>query len=761
MRVFNLLKNKIDEMEDKEDIDGLIDALNDNDENIRREALMALERIGDHRATEPIIQSLQYPDKTIQEEAITALGRIGDKKAVPSLIQTLNSQQLGIRWRSAEALGKIGDTQATEPLIQSLQDPDKTIQEEAITALGRIGDKKAVPSLIQTLNNQQLGIRWRSAEALGKIGDTQATEPLIQSLQDPDKTIQEEAITALGRIVVDPFIHDLKGEDRDLKDKAIIELNHIIELNVIEKNILSNEIKSSPPDNNQLDQDLKEEILNLKDDEQIISKLVPTEISDMDAKRAELTKKGYHIYIENFVKNSRYNYIDGFIRKSRYDYEFTDIRNLRELLQFKGLEFSDEEMLSLINEEIKNQKYLEFREKLMIQKPENLTDYLEILIKDYPEPIDHIDHLKKLLAEQNIPHNINLAEQIKKTQKQIEINEFENKILANGTINLVENASPSILMEFRMKELKENRDLMITNGKYIYIESFVKRSRSNYELGNVQRFRELLTDKNLEFSLDDLTWLIQEEIKNQEYFEFREKLMIQKPGNLTDYLEILINIYPKPMDHINHLKKLLTEQNIPHNINLAEQIKKTQKQIEIKKFENKILDKTVNEEILPVEMEDFDDAYVCFNIGNLYYDLGKIENALIYYDKALYIYPDFIDAWKHLGLIYYTMGRLQKAAACYNQILNFDPDNSELWLDIGIIFFEIGKVSEAKACYEKAMDMNPCYKNEDFAIDTRNFFKNNINSLKKFDSYLELASAASWESSDPTPPLSRIMRLLD
>ncbi|MBZ2165947.1 tetratricopeptide repeat protein, partial [Methanobacterium spitsbergense] len=579
--------------------------------------------------------------------------------------------------------------------------------------------------------------------------------------QDPDKTIQEEAITALGRIVVDPFIHDLKGEDRDIKDKAIIALNHIRELNVIEKNILPNEIKSSIQDNNQLDQDLKEEILNLKDDEQIIEKLVPTEISDMDAKKAELTKKGYQVYIENFIKNSRYNYIDGFIRKSRYDYEFTDIRNLRELLQYKGLEFSDEEMLSLIKEEIKNLDYLEFKKTVMGQKPIELTDYLEILIKDYPEPMDHIDQLKKLLNKHNIPHNNNLAEQIEKTQKQMEIKEFENKILANDTQNFVENASPSILKGFRMKELKENRDLMIANGKYIYIEAFVKKSRTNYELGNVQKFRELLTYKKMEFSLDDLIWLIQEEIKNQEYLEFREKLMIQKPETIGDYLEILIKIYPKPKDHITHLKKLLNEHNIQYHTNIAKQIEKTQKQMEIKEFENKILVKTVNEGILPVEMEDLDDAYICFNIGNLYYDLGKIENALTYYDKALYIYPDFIDAWKHMGLIYYTMGRLQKAAACYNQILNFDPNQPELWLDIGIIFFEIGKVPEAKTCYEKAMELNPCYKNEDFAVDTRSFLKNNINSLKKFDNYLELASSATWESSDPTPPLSRIMRLLD
>ncbi len=164
------------------------------------------------------------------------------------------------------------------------------------------------------------------------------------------------------------------------------------------------------------------------------------------------------------------------------------------------------------------------------------------------------------------------------------------------------------------------------------------------------------------------------------------------------------------------------------------------------------------EDALPVEMEDLDDAYISFNIGNLYYDLGKLEKALSYYDKSLCIYPDFIDAWKYRGLIYFIMERLQKAAACFNQILNLDPEYPELWVDIGIIFFEMGRVNEAKACYEKAMEMNPCYKSEDLAVNTYKFLENRPLSLEKLKFYLELASSSMWESSDPTPPISRIMR---
>ncbi len=741
-------------MEENGDVEGLIHALNDDAENVRREAMMALERIGDSRATEPLIQQLQNPDITIQEEAITALGRIGDKKAVSPLIQTLNNQHIGIRWKAAEALGKIGDPKATEPLIQTLQDPDKTIQEEAITALGRIRDKKAVSPLIQTLNNQHIGIRSRSAEALGKIGDPKATEPLIQTLQDPDKTIQEEAITALGRIALDPLIQDLKGDDQNLRDGAIIALNQLREFKIhydVEKDD-SNAILTKLAPTKEL---FKGNISDTDESSHISS------VKELKFKRNKLIVSGYHIYIENFVKNSHYNYIEGFNKKSRYDYEFNDILKLRELLQYRKMEFTDEEVLWLIQEEIKNQKYLEFKEEILSQHPENLQEHIEVLIKTYHDPQNQIEKLEKLLKEQNIKHQPDLAQKIKKTQKQIEITEFENKILVKEFQTSDEKVTP-ILKKFQIKELKENRNLIKANGKYAYIETFVRKSRFNYELGDIKKFKELLSYRKMKFSDNDLFWLIKEEIKNQEYSEFKEEILSQHPENLQENIEVLIKTYHDPQNQIEKLEKLLKEQNIKHQPDLAQKIKKTQKQIEITEFENKILSKeSSREDVLPVEMEDIDNAYISFNIGNIYYDLGKLEQALSYYEKSLRIYPDFIDAWRNMGLIYFAMERLQKAAACFTKILNLDPEYPELWVDIGIIFFEMGKVNEAKACYEKTTEMNPCYQSEDLAVNTHKFLENRPISLKKLKYYLELASSSMWESSDPTPPILRIMRLIN
>ena len=734
-------------MEENGDVEGLIQALNNDSENNRREAITALERIGDSRATEPLIQLLHDPDRTIQENAITALGRIQDKKAVHPLIQTLNNPHLGVRWKVAEALGKIGDPQATEPLIQILDDPDKTIQEEAITALGRIQDKKAVPSLIQTLSNSHLGIRCRAAEALGKIGDPQATEPLIQTLSDPEQSVEEEALTALGRIAVDPLIGDLRSGDQGIRDNAIIAFNQLRDLKIITPNKTSHEELSEELPEKKLIEEIKVE-----------DKSKNAELKENNGKK--LVKSRYNKYIKNFVKNSRYNYIEGFNRKTRYDYEFTDVLKLRELLNYRKMDFSDEEIVLLIQEEIKNQEYSEFKDNLLKQHPNNITNYLEILIKTYPDPQSKIEQLKKLLEEQKITIPKDLSKEIEKTGKQIEIKEFENKLLIKEAQTPDEKESPTILKEFRIRELKENRDFLLENRKYIYIETFVRKSRYKYEFGDIRKFRELLKYKEMKFSDDDLLWLIQEEIKNQEYTEFKEEILSKQPVNLTNYIEIFIKIYPNPQNKVEQLEKLLKEQKITTTNNLTKEIEKTVKQIEITEFENKLLSQTTQEVGLPVEMEDLDEAYISFNIGNLYYDLGKLEKALTYYDRALYIYPDFLDVWKYRGLIYFISGRLQKAAACYNHILNLDPEYPELWIDIGIIFFETGKINEAKICYEKATETNPCYQSQDLATNTCKFLENRPISLNKLKFYLELASSSSWESSDPTPPLSRIMRLI-
>ena len=87
----------IDELEEQKDVEGLILALKNEDYLVRKDAAIALKRIGDERAVEALIEALKYEswedDYTVliavREHAAEALGTIGDKKAVKPLIRAL------------------------------------------------------------------------------------------------------------------------------------------------------------------------------------------------------------------------------------------------------------------------------------------------------------------------------------------------------------------------------------------------------------------------------------------------------------------------------------------------------------------------------------------------------------------------------------------------------------------------------------------------------------------------------------------------
>src|SRR4030043_126453 len=85
----------IKKMKANKDVEGLIEALKDKDESVRRLAAEALGEIGDARAVEPLIQALKDKDTWLRWCSAEALGEIGDARAVAPLIQALKEQRLG------------------------------------------------------------------------------------------------------------------------------------------------------------------------------------------------------------------------------------------------------------------------------------------------------------------------------------------------------------------------------------------------------------------------------------------------------------------------------------------------------------------------------------------------------------------------------------------------------------------------------------------------------------------------------------------
>ena len=246
------------EIGDSRAIDGLANALGDQESWVRANAAEALGRIRDSRAIHPLakalmdvaigptagealkeigdpsvtmafMQCLGHRDKEIQIDAARVLGFIGDPSSIPSLANLLGHREAEMRWAAVNALSLIGHPETIDPLLEALTDDD--VGWDAAYALAAIGDSKAVPRLIETLTHKHRGIRQRAACALGGITDPRAVRALVGALADVDPGVRLLAAEGLGKIgdlnAVVPLIAALEDEDEAVRSSAAEALGKI------------------------------------------------------------------------------------------------------------------------------------------------------------------------------------------------------------------------------------------------------------------------------------------------------------------------------------------------------------------------------------------------------------------------------------------------------------------------------------------------------------------------------------------------------
>ena len=206
-------------------VERLIKELQHRKAKVRANAAMALALFYPPNAAEgavpALIPLLQDEDANVRADAIYALGSIGEstKNArpviVPALIQALH-QDARVRANVAMALMQIGTPEtlkalktAVPDLIQALQDRDKGVRADAAEALGMIGEgaKDAVSALIKLLQDEGIHVRASVARALVQIGTPDAIKAvkdtvsvLIQALQNQDGIVRVDTAYVLGAI---------------------------------------------------------------------------------------------------------------------------------------------------------------------------------------------------------------------------------------------------------------------------------------------------------------------------------------------------------------------------------------------------------------------------------------------------------------------------------------------------------------------------------------------------------------------------------
>jgi predicted O-linked N-acetylglucosamine transferase (SPINDLY family) len=101
-----------------------------------------------------------------------------------------------------------------------------------------------------------------------------------------------------------------------------------------------------------------------------------------------------------------------------------------------------------------------------------------------------------------------------------------------------------------------------------------------------------------------------------------------------------------------------------------------------------------------------DDETTQLNLGNMYKELNRFDEALMCYEKSISINPSFVEAFNNKGNLLKEMNRFDEALMCYEKSISINPSFVEAFNNKGNLLKEMNRFDEALTCYEKAISID-------------------------------------------------------
>lgn len=253
-------------------VPALIEAAASDDARVRRYAVRCLGHLGDARGRDAILNTLEDADETVCRQGVVALRRLVTERDITSLqhimrtcswqtrrealatllvlgetgICALTTLALedgepvaaGWLWQQGDVRGKDillqafivegetrhaailelahnpADAEVIDIFVQSLPELQWDEQEQVAAALVELHDPKGFDSLLALTAHEHFFARRTAVDALGRWGDPHAIPALIQLFDDPNTKVRRhagEALTAIGEPARQPLEAALAG----------------------------------------------------------------------------------------------------------------------------------------------------------------------------------------------------------------------------------------------------------------------------------------------------------------------------------------------------------------------------------------------------------------------------------------------------------------------------------------------------------------------------------------------------------------------
>lgn len=113
------------------------------------------------------------------------------------------------------------------------------------------------------------------------------------------------------------------------------------------------------------------------------------------------------------------------------------------------------------------------------------------------------------------------------------------------------------------------------------------------------------------------------------------------------------------------------------------------------------------EELQKQAEADSQNGQVRVALGNAYYDIGRFDGAIQWYEEALLLVPDDVDVRTDLGTAYLYTGNPIKAVDLYQRSLEIQPDHAQTLYNIGVTYLSTGNFPEALENLQKLLEFHP------------------------------------------------------
>ena len=94
-------------------------------------------------------------------------------------------------------------------------------------------------------------------------------------------------------------------------------------------------------------------------------------------------------------------------------------------------------------------------------------------------------------------------------------------------------------------------------------------------------------------------------------------------------------------------------------------------------------------------------------LGNALYQKGRMDEAIIQYQKALVLQPKSAAAYEYLGEALFQKGQMDGAIIQYQKALEIKPDFAEAHNNLGSSLLQMGRVNGAITHFQRALEIKP------------------------------------------------------